>query len=140
MAIFLKMEQRISSKNSSYGKYYTKTVPMGEVTSGDIAQSLENRSIFRAGLVEDVLNEVSKEMKSQLQQGMVVSLKGIGRFQLVAVSEGNDHPEDFDIAHDIARVDCRFLPEGHRNPFDGTITRTLTEGVKAKWAPPYDKE
>jgi predicted histone-like DNA-binding protein len=137
MAIFIKMQKRLNDKNSSYGKYYTKTVPMGEVTSEDIAQSLENRSVFRAGLVEDVLNEVSKEMKSQLQQGKVVSLKGIGRFQLVAVSEGNEHPEDFDLAHDITRVDCKFLPEGHRNPFDGTITRTLTEGVKAKWAPPY---
>lgn len=79
MAIFIKMEQRKNSKNSSYGKYYTKTVPMGEVTSEDIA-------------------------------------------------------------NDITRVDCKFLPEGHRNPFDGTITRTLTEGVKAKWAPSYERE
>src|SRR5574344_2903341 len=139
MAIYIKMQQRQNDKNSSYGKYYTKTVPMGEVTSRDIARSLENRSVLRAGLVEDVLNEVSKEIKSQLQQGKVVSLEGIGRFQLVVVSEGKDHPEDFDLAHDITHVDCKFLPEGHRNPFDGTITRTLTKGVKVKWAPPYDK-
>ena len=140
MAIFIKMEQRKNSKNSSYGKYYTKTVRMGEVTSEDIAKSLEKRAVFRAGLVEDVLYEISKELKTQLQQGKVVSLKGIGRFQLIVASEGHDHPEDFDIANDITRVDCKFLPEGHRNPFDGTITRTLTEGVKVKWAPPYDKE
>ena len=140
MAIFIKMQKRLNDKNSSYGKYYTKTVPMGEVTSEDIAKSLERRSVFRAGLVQDVLYEISKELKTQLQQGKVVSLKGIGRFQLVVVSEGKNHPEDFDIAHDITRVDCKFLPEGHRDPFDSTITRTLTEGVKAKWAPPYDRE
>ena len=57
MAIFIKMEQRKNSKNSSYGKYYTKTVPMGEVTSEDIAKSLEKHAVFRAGLVEDVLYE-----------------------------------------------------------------------------------
>src|SRR5574344_1074791 len=135
MAIFIKMEQRVSSRNSSYGKYYTKTIPMGEVTSRDIAEILEKHSIYRASLVKGILDEVSKEMKWQLQQGKVVSLEGIGRFQLAAVSDGKDHPEDFDIAHDVTHVECRFLPEGHRNQLDGTITRTLSQGVEVKWAP-----
>ena len=140
MAIFIKMEQRVSSRNSSYGKYYTKTIPMGEVTSRDIAEILEKHSIYRASLVKGILDEVSKEMKWQLQQGKVVSLEGIGRFQLAAVSDGKDHPEDFDIAHDITHVECRFLPEGHRVQLDGTIIRTLSEGTEVKWAPHRDAE
>ena len=140
MAIFIKMQKAWNSKNSSYGKYYTKTIPMGEVTSKDIAEILEKHSIYRASLVKGILDEVSKEMKWQLQQGKVVSLEGIGRFQLAAVSDGKDHPEDFDIAHDVTQVECRFLPEGHRNQLDGTITRTLSEGTEVKWAPHRDEK
>ena len=140
MAIFIKMQKAWNSKNSSYGKYYTKTIPMGEVTSRDIAEILEKHSIYRASSVKGILDEVSKEMKWQLQQGKVVSLEGIGRFQLAAVSDGKDHPEDFDIAHDITHVECRFLPEGHRVQLDGTIIRTLSEGTEVKWAPHRDGE
>jgi hypothetical protein len=59
---------------------------------------------------------------------------------LAAVSDGKDHPEDFDIAHDITHVECRFLPEGHRVQLDGTIIRTLSEGTEVKWAPHRDGE
>lgn len=138
MTIFVKMQRCWNSKNSSFGKYYVKTVPMGEVSSRDLALRLEDRAVFRSGLVQDVLNEVAKEMKWQLQQGKTVSLDGIGRFQLVAVSDGVDTPDDFDLTHGIKQVECRFLPEGHRDKINGTIRRTLSEGTKVQWALPNE--
>ena len=132
MAVHIKLIKNNIKRSSSYGKYFAKSVSLGEVTLDEIAAEACRNSGFSAGSVKGVVTELQDILKQRLQEGQTVILPGIGRFSLRVESIGVEDPKTFNIGKHITRIICGFLPSGRR--IQGRhIIYDVCEGVKAVW-------
>lgn len=136
MAVFIKLRKDMMGAEKSHHKYYAHTVSIGEADTEELASLIQENTTFKKGEVRGIIDELVAQMKRQLANGKTVQLDGFGRFHLSVESNGADSPETFDIAHDIKRVKCKFMPAGTRNGKQtGPITQLFGQGVDVMWFP-----
>jgi len=136
MAIFIKLRKDTMGNNTSTHKYYAHVVRTSDITTDDLADRLQENTTFSRGEVKGLIDDLVDEMKLQMSMGHTVVLNGFGRFHLAVESKGADSPGDFDIAHNIKRVKCKFMPAGTRGGIvNGTVTQVFGKGVDVKWFP-----
>lgn len=134
MSIFIKLMRNQMRGNKNYGKWFAKTVAMGEKHTDDLARTIEKETTFTRGEVKGMIDALVDTMTMELQSGNTVVLDGFGRFRLVAESISADTPEDFSIRNHIKGVKCRFLPTGKRRSGSRSLSNAFCEGVKVAYA------
>lgn len=135
MAIGIKLKHYKNCTKSSFGKWYAQTVSLGVIDTEELAKHISRNSTFTEGDVLGVLRQLACEMQRALQNGKTVRLNGIGRFRIVAESEGVENPHDFNIQQHIKNVRMKFLAEGTRNAITWKVTRLLTAGTDVRRLP-----
>jgi predicted histone-like DNA-binding protein len=136
MSVFIRLRKDKMGASKDHHKYYAHMVSTGESGTADLARLIQENTTFKQSEVRGIIDELVVQMKQLLGKGQTVSLDGFGRFHLAVESEGAENPEDFDIAHDIKRVKCKFLPAGTRQgQKTGPVTQLFGDGVNVKWFP-----
>ena len=133
MAIKIQLVRNNIAQSRNCGKYLAKAVSQGEVTVSDLARELKRDGLSQ-GTVEGVIIDLGRAVERALADGKTVVLPRLGRFSLRVESDCVDEPCDFDIATNIRRIVCRFLPAGTRHhQRNGNITQTVAEGATVEW-------
>ena len=133
MAIRIQLVRNNIAQSRNCGKYLAKAVSQGEVTVSDLARELKRDGLSQ-GTVEGVIIDLGRAVERALADGKTVVLPRLGRFSLRVESDCVDEPRDFDIATNIRRIVCRFLPAGTRHhQRNGNITQTVAEGATVEW-------
>lgn len=127
MAIKIKLYQH--KRKDLQGKWYGRAVKAGEVTTKDLARIISHNNSVTESDVHAVIIALVKEMKNHLREGQTVVLDDFGRFHLTVQSDMVEKKEDFDLRKHIRRVQCKFTPSGHRNPFNRKLERPFCDDV-----------
>lgn len=133
MSIRIRLIQNRITQSPNCGKYLAKTISQGEVTLTELVRELRRDGLSQ-GTVEGVIIDLGRAVERALADGKTVVLPRLGRFSLRVESDCVDEPRDFDIATNIRRIVCRFLPAGTRHhQRNGNITQTVAEGATVEW-------
>lgn len=135
MAIEIKLKQYKNRTKSSFGKWYAQTVSLGVVGTDELAVRICRNSTFTEGDVVGVLHQLCREMRQALQEGKTVRLAGLGRFRMVAESEGVENPDDFNLQKHIKNVRMKFLEESTRDCITWKTTKRMTSHTKVSRLP-----
>ena len=132
MAIKVRLEKSKFKEANRAGKWYARTVSMGDVTTAELASKIQQGNSFTKADVQGLIVALVEEMRQQLQMGKTVVLDGVGRFRLSVESEAATDEKDFNLGRNIKAVRCAFVPAGKRSQ-DGKKEDCLAEGVKVEW-------
>lgn len=133
MSIFYKLRKHKKGMSNDSDKYYAHTVKQGELSMQDIERIIQDNCTAKRSDVRVVLTELVEVMKQRLQQGYVVNLGEIGKFQLVVRSSCADSKEDFTYEN-IKGLACKFTPQGKRAA-KRKLERSFFEGCKIlRWS------
>ncbi|MBQ8047155.1 MAG: HU family DNA-binding protein [Prevotella sp.] len=113
------------------GKWFGKTVSMGEVGTHELAQLVSHSNSVTESDVYGVIKALEKEMERLLKQGKTVVLEDIGRFHLTIKSAMVDDPDEYNVREHVREVCVKFTPAAHRRR-DGTLERSFTAGTKVE--------
>lgn len=131
MAIRYKLVQNKIGGHESFGKYYARSVKVGEVGMKEIERIIEYNCTLKRSDVRAVLTELVDTIKSKLQDGYTVDLDELGRLSLGVNSEGVYREEDFNARKHITRLVVNYRPNTHRrSQTDRHLVSPLTEGCK----------
>ena len=132
MAIKVRLEKSKFKEANRAGKWYLRTVNMGDVNTNELATKIQQKSTFTKADVHGLIVALVEEMRDQLQMGKTVVLDGVGRFRLSVESEAVENEQDFHLGRNVKSVRCNFIPAGKR-PMGGKKTDSLADGVKVEW-------
>src|SRR5574344_2909493 len=117
-------------KGKMFGKYYAKSISLGEVHTSDLAKKISSSNSVTESDVYAVVAALMEEMKLSLGEGHTVVLDGFGRFKLSIESDLVDNPETFDAGKNIRGVRCKFIAEGKRISTGRNLLKAFSKGVK----------
>ncbi len=132
MAIKVRLEKSKFKEANRAGKWYARTVNMGDVTTEELAERIQRNSTFTKADVQGLVVALVDEMRQQLQMGKTVVLDGVGRFRLSVESEAVADKDDFHLGRNVKAVRCAFVPAGKRSQ-GGKKEDSLAEGVGVEW-------
>jgi predicted histone-like DNA-binding protein len=125
-------------KGKSKGRYYAKSVSMGEVHIDEMAKILSASGTVTEGDVFAVLKDLTILMKRELGEGRTVVLDGLGRFRIAIESDSVEAPDEFNAAKHIRGLQCKFIAQGHRDHMISKVVRPFTDGLTCLRAPIND--
>lgn len=137
MAIYYKLAKS-NMKGKSEGRYFAKTVAMGEVHTMDLAKIISDNNSSTVADVLAVLTALQVVMKQSLGDGHTVVIDGFGRFRLSIESESVKNPQDFNVTEHVKGIHCNFMPEGKHPSMSSRQVKTFCSGVKIQKAPIND--
>lgn len=144
MSVRLKILQNKITGSKSFGKWYGKSVSLGDVDTKTLAEEISHSTTVTRSDVAAVLIELFRVMREHLQASQTVILDEIGSFRLAVKSTPADKKENF-TANNIKSFRVIYRPvtkfvangiitaKGHRS---GHYVKALTDGVTAE---PFDK-
>ena len=113
-------------KQKLNGKWYTRSVTVGTLTTADVAERLSRMSTVTRGDVYAVLLGLGEVMGEMLAMGSSVKLDGLGTFYLVgkAVGAGVDTPQEVS-PRQFRKLSVAFIPEYSRTSSHAVVARTI---------------
>ena len=144
MSVRFKILQNKITGSKSFGKWYGKSVSLGDVDTKTLAEEISHSTTVTRSDVAAVLIELFRVMREHLQASQTVVLDEIGSFRLAIKSNPADKKENF-TANNIKsfRVIYRpvssFVANGYitaKGRRAGHYIKALTEGVTAE---PFEK-
>lgn len=132
MAIKVRLEKSKFKEENRSGKWYARTVSMGDVTTNELAEKIQKGNTFTRADVQGLIVALVDEMREALQMGKTVVIDGVGRFHLTVESEAVSEKDDFNLGRNIKNVRCAFVPAGKRTA-GRKKSDSLADGVKVEW-------
>lgn len=126
-----KLVQNKINGHPSQGKYFARSVKMGEVSMKEIESIIEKNCSMKRSDVRAVISELVETIKDKLQEGYTVNLDELGRMSLGVKSEGVYRAQDFNVKQHIKGITLNYRPEAHRiGNGDRRLKMPLADGVK----------
>ena len=142
MSIRFRVMQNKMKGTNNFGKWYGRATVLDEVSTRNLADEISHSTTVTYADVLAVLTELSRQMKSHLQNSQRVVLDGIGAFKVGISTHLVEKSDKFSVAN-IKNYRIVYTPErlfmatgynekGHRT---GKFIKSLLAGITAKQMP-----